>query len=293
MNLHVEERGSGEPLLLIHGWGMHGGMWGGAADSLAQEFRVIAVDLPGHGLSGKGEGRRDDVGEGIREKGDAHPAPAARPSLPGGLPFPLPPSPFSLDDIVDALSAQFSEPLNLCGWSLGGQVALRWAQLHPQQVRRLVLVTSTPCFVQRPGWDCAMAEETLAEFAAALEQNYALTLRRFLALQVRGSENERELLASLRNALFSRGEPELAALQSGLNILRDCDLRDALPQIAQPALVIAGERDTLTPPDASRHLAGQMPQARLALVEGAAHAPFLSHPDRFVACIKDFLEERT
>jgi pimeloyl-[acyl-carrier protein] methyl ester esterase len=265
MNLHVEEFGSGEPLLLIHGWGMHGGMWGGVAERLAQDFRVIAVDLPGHGYS---------LGSGKWEVGSGE-------------------SDSPLDIIVGELSARFNEPLNLCGWSLGGQVALRWAQLHPQQVRRLVLVTSTPCFVRQPGWDCAMAAETLAEFAAALEQNYALTLRRFLALQVRGSENERELQASLRNALFSRGEPELAALQSGLNILRDCNLRDALPQIAQPALVIAGERDTLTPPDASRHLAERMPQARLALVDGAAHAPFLSHPDRFVACIKDFLEERT
>lgn len=260
MILHVEESGSGEPLLLIHGWGMHGGMWGSAAERLAQDFRVISVDLPGHGYSSM-----------MAERG------------PGS----------ALDPIVDALSAQFSESLNLCGWSLGGQVALRWAQRHPQQVRRLALVASTPCFVRRSGWECAMAGETLAEFAAALEQNYALTLRRFLALQVRGSEDERELLAALRNALFSRGEPELAALRSGLDILRDCDLRDALPQISQPVLVVAGERDTLTPPDASRHLAERMPQARLALVAGAAHAPFLSHPNRFVACIKDFLEEQT
>lgn len=259
MSLHVEEFGSGEPLLLIHGWGMHGGMWGSAAERLARDFRVIAVDLPGHGRS-----------PGIVDGG------------PGS----------ALDSIVDALRARFDEPLNLCGWSLGGQVALRWAQLHPQQVKRLALVASTPCFVRRAGWDCAMAEQTLAEFAAALEQNYGLTLRRFLALQVRGSENERELLAALRNALFSRGEPELAALRSGLDVLRDCDLREALAQIVQPVLVIAGERDTLTPPDASRHLAERMPQSRLALVEGAAHAPFLSHTDSFVACIKDFLEER-
>jgi len=253
--LHIEVSGCGEPLVLIHGWGMHGGMWGDAVARLARDFRVIAVDLPGHGFS------QDGGAEG------------------------------SLDSIVDELSAQFREPLNLCGWSLGGQVALRWAQRHPQQVRRLVLVTSTPCFVRQPGWDCAMAAETLAEFSGALEQNYALTLRRFLALQARGSENERELLASLRNALFSRGEPKLAALQSGLSILRDCDLREALPQIAQPALVIAGERDTLTPADASRHLAERMPNARLALVEGAAHAPFLSHPDEFVEHLKSFLHE--
>src|ERR1019366_9662525 len=76
-----------------------------------------------------------------------------------------------------------------------------------------------------------------------LQQNYALTLRRFLALQVLGSEQERELLATLRGALFSHGEADLSALQDGLEILRNCDLRSALPDIKQPALVIAGERD--------------------------------------------------
>jgi pimeloyl-[acyl-carrier protein] methyl ester esterase len=292
MSLHVEVTGRGTPLLLIHGWGMHGGMWGGVAERLARDFRVIAVDLPGHGYSlGSGEsaarGREVGSGESVaRGRGEC-----CEGADSGNADSPLP-TPYSpLDIIVDALSAQFSEPLNLCGWSLGGQVALRWAQLYPQQVRRLALVASTPCFVQRPGWDCAMAGKALAEFAAALEQDYAPTLRRFLALQVRGSENERELLAGLRSTLFSRGEPELAALRSGLEILRDCDLRESLPQIVQPALVIAGQRDTLTPPDASRHLAERMPNARLATIAGAAHAPFLSRPDEFIEHLKSFLRE--
>jgi pimeloyl-[acyl-carrier protein] methyl ester esterase len=196
-----------------------------------------------------------------------------------------------MDVIVDELAAQFDEPLAVCGWSLGGQVALRWAQRYPQQINRLVLVASTPCFVRRPGWDCAMAAETLAEFAAALQQDYAQTLRRFLALQVRGSERERELLASLRGALMNRGEPDLGALQAGLEILRDCDLRGELPGITQPALVVCGERDTLTPPQASHYLAAQLPAARLVEIKGAAHAPFLSHPDEFMKHLVSFLHE--
>ena len=262
--LHIDVKGSGAPLLLIHGWGMHGGMWGGAAERLAEHFRVLAVDLPGHGYcklpppaGGRGAG-----GEG-----------------------------FDLDAIVDQLSAQFDEPLTLCGWSLGGQIALRWAQRSPQQVSRLALVASTPCFVRRPGWECGMAPETLEEFAAALQQDYALTLRRFLALQVRGSERERELLTALRNALMSRGEPDLAALQSGLDILRDCDLRNALSGIKQPALVVGGERDTLTPPLASHYLASRLPDARLVSIRGAAHAPFLSHQDEFFEHMMSFLHE--
>ena len=271
--LHVDVRGSGAPLLLIHGWGMHGGMWRGTAERLAENFRVLAVDLPGHGFSAGG------AGSGKWEVGSRRFAPH----------FPLPTPHLLLDSLIDRLSEQFSEPLVLCGWSLGGQIALRWAMRYPEQVERLVLVTSTPCFVRRPGWDCALAAETLAEFAAALQQNYALTLRRFLALQVRGSEHERELLAMLRDALSSRGEPDLAALQSGLKILRDCDLRSALPDIGQAALVICGERDTLTPPQASHYLAEQMPNARLAIIKGAAHAPFLSHPDEFMGHLTSFL----
>ena len=266
MSLHVDSYGSGAPLLLIHGWGMHGGMWGGVAERLAEHFRVLAVDLPGHGFS---VGR-----DSPRHSGDV----GMNPDL-------------LMDSLVDQLSAQFDEPLSVCGWSLGGQIALRWALRHPQQISRLALVASTPCFVRRPGWEYGMAQETLAEFAAALQQDYALTLRRFLALQVRGSERERELLAALRGALISRGEPDLGALQAGLEILRDCDLRGELPGIRQPALVVCGERDTLTPPQAAHYLAAQLPDARLAMIEGAAHAPFLSHPDEFVKHLMSFLHE--
>jgi pimeloyl-[acyl-carrier protein] methyl ester esterase len=137
-----------------------------------------------------------------------------------------------------------------------------------------------------------MAAETLAGFADALTENYTQTLRRFLALQVRGSDGERELLVSLRAALFSRGEPDLNALRAGLEILRDCDCRGSLPTITQPSLVIAGERDTLTPPQASQFMAAQLLNAKLAMIKGAAHAPFLSHPDIFVDKIKSFLHER-
>jgi pimeloyl-[acyl-carrier protein] methyl ester esterase len=116
-------------------------------------------------------------------------------------------------------------------------------------------------------------------------------LRRFLALQVRGSENERELLMALREQLFSRGESALSALRGGLDILREADLRESLPDIAQPTLAIAGQRDKLTPPEASYYLAQVMPNARVVEIKGAAHAPFLSHTDTVVQHIKRFLHE--
>jgi pimeloyl-[acyl-carrier protein] methyl ester esterase len=261
MNLHIEVTGHGEPLVMLHGWGMHGGAWGEVVSALAQCFQVHCVDLPGHGYSGKGE----------RERG-----------ITGSLGF-------TLDSVVVELSARFDVPLNLLGWSLGGMVAQHWAALEPRKIKRLVLVASTPCFAQHGDWDCGVPQETLKHFAADLEKNFATTLRRFLALQVRGSENERELLAGLRERLFSRGEPELAALRGGLTILRDADLRGILPRIAQPALAIAGQRDKLTPPQASHYLAQAMPNARAVEIQGAAHAPFLSHPQVFIEHLKSFL----
>jgi len=252
MSLHIESVGSGAPLVLIHGWGMHGGIWADVARKLAADFQVHSVDLPGNGAS-----------------------------------TPLPET--NLDSLVQALSTRFSEPLAVCGWSLGGQVALRWAALKPEQVRRLVVVASTPCFAEREDWLFGMAKVVLAKFAAELEQSHEATLRRFIALQLRGSEKERELLVLLREQLFGRGQPDMAALRAGLDILRDADLRSELTHIRQPTLVIAGERDKLTPPAASHFLAQNMPSARAVEVAGAAHAPFLSHPEIFVGHVSGFL----
>jgi pimeloyl-[acyl-carrier protein] methyl ester esterase len=147
-------------------------------------------------------------------------------------------------------------------------VALRWAAREPDKVRRLILVNSTPCFTGRADWDFGMEAEVLEKFAAELEQNHAATLRRFIALQLRGSENERELLALMRERLFSRGEPDIDALRCGLGILRDTDLRAELPNIRQPTLAIAGERDRLTPPQASHYLAQILPAGCVVEIAG-------------------------
>jgi pimeloyl-[acyl-carrier protein] methyl ester esterase len=240
---------------MLHGWGMHGGIWGNIAVQLAQHFQVHSVDLPGHGAS-------------------------------------TPVAGFSLDGVVEELAARFDQPVNVCGWSLGGQVALHWAMRVPEKIKRLVLVTSTPCFAERKDWQFGMPQHILQQFADDLEKNHAATLRRFLALQVRGSEGERELLATLRESLFSRGEPDKDALRGGLEILRDSDLRSVLPRISQPALVIAGGRDKLSPPEASGFMAQALPNGRMVTIEGAAHATFLSHREEFFGYVMEFLNEK-
>ncbi len=241
-------------MLLIHGWGMHGGMWQAVAERLSEHRDVYVADLPGHGSSGLA-------------------------------------SAFTLDSLVRQLSERFEQSLVVMGWSLGGIIAQHWAAREPDKITRMVLVASTPSFAEREDWEWGMPQETLAQFAAELEKNFAVTLRRFLALQVRGSEDERELLGVLREQLFSRGEPHLDALRGGLEILRDADLRSVLPTINLPVLCIAGQRDKLTHPAASHFLAQAMPNARTVEIAGAAHAPFLSHQDIFIEHVKNFLYE--
>jgi pimeloyl-[acyl-carrier protein] methyl ester esterase len=252
-------------------------MWGDVLPQLATHFKVMAVDLPGHGLS---------AGSGKLQAARVTRACDTPPSS-----YDLPLATHHIDAIVDQLTVQFTEPLSLCGWSLGGQIALRWAMRYPEQVQRLVLVAATPCFTQKADWPCAMENDTLAAFSDALRQDSAQTLRRFLGLQVRGGERERELLAILRRSQALRDEPDFVSLQAGLEILRDSDLRDVLVKIKQSALLIAGSCDTLTPLAAMQFMAAKLPQARLVTVEGAAHVPFLSHPEEFVKQVADFLHE--
>ena len=92
--------------------------------------------------------------------------------------------------------------------------------------------------------------------------------------------------------MFARGAPSPAALHGALAVLRDTDLRGEIAGIAQPALVVSGDRDTLAFPGAGRFLADHLPNARFALIPGAAHVPFLSHADAFGAALDGFLDGR-
>lgn len=250
--LHCETHGSGPPFVLLHGWGLHGGLFAPLLPALTAGHRVAVVDLPGHG----------------------HSAPVV---------------PFTLDALTDAVAATIDGPATVLGWSMGALVALRLAQRYPQRVARLVLVGASPRFVASDDWPHAMAASTLARFGDELAVAYRLTLQRFLSLQVQGSEDGRRTLAALRGALFARGEPAREALAAGLDILAGTDLRAAVPTLDVPALVVAGQRDALTPPAAGAWLARTLPRARHVEIARAAHAPFLSHPAEFDAALQDFL----
>jgi pimeloyl-[acyl-carrier protein] methyl ester esterase len=261
LSVHIESAGRGRPLVLLHGWAMHSGLWLPLLPRLIDRYRVHSVDLPGHGYSSSV-------------------------------------APFDVATLATDVAAAVSvlpdvavtAPVVL-GWSLGGLVALEWARARPGTMRALALVAAPACFVQRPDWPHAMAPATLVQFGDELAASYRRTLLRFLTLQVQSSDHGRAALALLRNHLFDRGEPDRETLRAGLALLAATDLRGALAGIEVSTLVIGGDRDTLVPSDSLRRLAAALPHATLALIPGAAHAPFLSHPEDFEAALNRFCDD--
>jgi pimeloyl-[acyl-carrier protein] methyl ester esterase len=253
LSAYVDIRGTGPDVVLLHGWALHGGMWGPWLDDFALRARLHVLDLPGHGRSA------------------------------------WPPGVHDLDGIARAVYPLLPREAVVLGWSLGGMIALELARRHPRQVSALVLVATTPRFLAGDGWEHGMRADVLEEFARGLAVDHRRTVQNFLALQARGDERSSEALRMLRRQLAQHGPPDLRALETGLSILRDADLRDALPRIAQPTLVVSGQHDRLTPPDAGRELAMAMPSARFTLIERSGHAPFLSHGPQFLAEVHGFL----
>ena len=251
--VYRETHGQGSDLTLIHGWGMHGGLWQPLIEQLAPHWRITTVDLPGHGRS------------------------------------PLPPGGFDLPRLATLVLDAVPTPAHWIGWSLGGLVATQAALLQPQAVNALTLITNLPKFTRDDDWPHAMPRGTLAGFANNLEQDYALTLQRFLGLQVRGTQNERHTLRLIRQLIASRPPAQPEALRLGLEILRNTDLRPELKHLHCPVHYILGERDTLAPAAAAPALQTLLPQATIATLMGAGHAPFLSHGDAFFATLNEFL----
>jgi pimeloyl-[acyl-carrier protein] methyl ester esterase len=254
MNLHIEVQGSGPvPLVMIHGWAMHGGIFAPLVEALREHCTMYLVDLPGHGYSRQCE-------------------------------LPLDPQ-----RCAQAI-AQATPPATWLGWSLGGLVALQAALDFPSQVRGLAMLCATPRFVVGDDWPYGRDAALVQQLAVDLETDYHATIERFLALEVMGSPDPRGDLRRLRAEVFSRGEPDLRVLQEGIRILDQTDLRAGLPQLnAMPSWWSAGRLDRLVHPDAMQASAA-LSGGDFHVIAHAGHAPFLSHPDAVAQTLLPWLE---
>jgi pimeloyl-[acyl-carrier protein] methyl ester esterase len=114
------------------------------------------------------------------------------------------------------------------------------------------------------------------------------TLLRFIALQTRGSKQAGDDARLLKRVLL-QPPPDSEALQAGLNLLRQADLREQVGMINAPVLLLAGARDTLLPKQALPEMSRLFQNAVFELIDKAGHAPFLSHRDQTLDAINAFL----
>lgn len=224
---------------------MNSAVWEYCVNHLPDWIDVIVVDLPGHGTM------------------------SAVPAQ-------------TLDDHVQSLITLSKRPTIWIGWSLGGLVVLRLAQLYPERVAAAMLVSTNPCFVKRDDWDFAVEQSVFEQFAANLKHNQEKTIQRFLALQVKGVPGAISVVRQLQNSLSARGSASADALVYGLNMLLDSDFRSSIKQIDCPLYWLLGGLDALVPVDLANVLRQDFTQPYVSVYDKAGHAPFLSQPEAFI-----------
>jgi pimeloyl-[acyl-carrier protein] methyl ester esterase len=223
---------------------MNSSIWKHCLQQLPPWINPITIDLPGYGVSAE-----------VRAT--------------------------TLDDYVDHVARQISRPSLLVGWSLGGLVSLRLARRHPQLVLALFQLAASPRFVQALDWPCAIESSVFAQFAQSLQHDVNRTIRRFLALQVRGTTTSMQTVRQLQQVIDAHGLPGREALLAGLKILSETDLTAELQALECPLTWLLGDKDALVPVELADRLAQLSTNVEVQRLTGAGHAPMISHPDEF------------
>ena len=212
-------------LVLLHGWGVNSRVWDSVLPSLIETFEVTTLDLPGY----------------------------------GSLTHELPDA--NLDSLATSVLDRAPASAIWCGWSLGGMVAMSAAVQQPDRFEKLVLVCSTPKFMQDDQWAHGSSEVAMQNLSAQFESNYAKALARFFLLQLGTAPDARSRSRELAQDVLKDPAPSWQTLEAGLNLLRHTDLRPSLPKIKTETHVMVGTEDRVISPDAGRFLASEIPAA--------------------------------
>jgi len=252
--LHKEVLGRGEPVVMLHGWGMHSGVWRIFAEAIAAKgYEVSCVDLAGHGKSPQ----------------------AASYTLEA-----------QVEQVCEILP---QKPCHFLGWSLGGSIALRLAEKYPDRISSLSLIASNPVFVASEHW-AGMAQADLLAFSENLKVNCQATLLRFLSLQVQGMENRKVILKNLKQIMQTVEAPNAEALAAGLLILKEADLRDSLVSLSLPVQFILGEKDSLVPMKVGQNCQLLQRSCESHIIRQAGHVPFITDEAELVQLVDHFIQ---
>ena len=250
--MHIKKIGQGKDLVLIHGWGMHSGIWEPIIDRFSNQYTLHLVDIPGMGKS-------DVI------------------------------NPYDLDHVTEEISKALPPSFDILGWSLGSLIAIKMSLMYPKKIHRMVLVGGTPCFINQTDWSYGVDVRDFNNFANKLFKNYKSTMINFYILQLMHSKNSKLIIKKLKEMEAVENPPEIKSLQLGLDILLNNDLRNDINKIKHQTLLITGDMDRLTPKSASMWLESHLKESQLKLIKGASHIPFLSHSDEFFNYLDQFL----
>ncbi|NIP82301.1 MAG: alpha/beta fold hydrolase, partial [Gemmatimonadetes bacterium] len=193
--------------------------------------------------------------------------------------------PRAADDVADVIEAQADGPVVVCGLSMGGYVALELVRRRPDLVRGLILADT------RARADTDEGRENRMRMAHAARTSGARPIAAVMipTLLTRATlEGEPELVERVRTMIVDTPTPTIVAVLAGMAGRHDFD--GELASIDVPTLVVVGEGDRITPPDAARSLAEGIPGAALAVIPDAGHLANLENPDAFNRALAAFLD---
>jgi len=190
---------------------------------------------------------------------------------------------------LDALSTVTPERAHIVGWSLGGELALAFANRQPARIASLTMIASTPCFMNRHDWSLGQSESLLDDFDQRLADNPAALLKRFSIL-IRHGDAAAGRDRVLADTLAQANEPDPVRLAHGLQLLRDIDLRLSVSAATPPTLLLHGTADAVVPIAAAAWLA-ERPNVSLTPIEGASHALPLTHAVQIADALRHVIEQ--
>ncbi|QOX78700.1 alpha/beta hydrolase [Trichlorobacter lovleyi] len=256
-----DECGAGQPVLFVHGWCMSSAVWGLQRDPLAEQCRVIALDLRGHGLSGVPEAGKTGFG------GYA-------------------------DDVVSVVEQLDLQDVVAVGWSLGAQALLKaWPDLQ-ERLAGLVLVGATPRFSAAPHFPHGLPPKEAEGMRLKVRRSLKRALDGFHRNLFVEHELDDPVVAQLvAEQLGQVVMPQPAAALAGLEALMEEELMEEAQQVTCPTLLLHGDQDRVCLPAASAWLGQRMQNSQRLLYPGAGHAPFLSRARQFNHDLLHFVGE--
>lgn len=258
--IHYTIKGSGRPLVLVHGWAMHSGVWQGFTDRLAGQCMTIEVDLRGHGASREMEG----------------------------------PHTFEqyARDLIRLLEHLEMRDAALLGWSMGASLILKMHALGFRGTGPLVLIGANPSLVQRDDYQSGLAPVIVKRLYKQLQRDYESGMRIFFNLLCTPHEHERcKDDSAYQSAMDLAACPDSVVALSTLAGLQDEDLRPTAAHIRVPTLIVHGERDEICLSNGGRFLADTIPGAHMLMLPDTGHMPFINRRKRVAAAVLNFLAD--